>query len=41
VLADVLEDKMSVEHAREAYGVVIAGTSPVIDFAATQRSRGK
>ena len=27
VLDDVLEDKMSIEHARSAYGVVIVGES--------------
>lgn len=39
VLADVLEEKMSVEHARDAYGVVITGTPPGIDSVATARRR--
>jgi hypothetical protein len=37
VLADVMEEKMSVEHARDVYGVVIAGSPPAIDVAATAR----
>ncbi len=41
VLGDVLEDKMSVEHARQAYGVVIAGTPPVVDMRETVRLRGR
>jgi N-methylhydantoinase B len=36
VLADVLEGKMSIAHARRAYGVVIAGDPPAVDRAATQ-----
>jgi len=39
VLADVLEDKISVPHAREAYGVVIVGTPPEIDPLATAQLR--
>ena len=39
VLADVLEEKLSVEHAREAYGVVITGSPPAIDVAATVKLR--
>jgi N-methylhydantoinase B len=35
VLADVVEQKMSLAHARDAYAVVIAGTPPAIDEAAT------
>ncbi|MGI9146545.1 MAG: hydantoinase B/oxoprolinase family protein [Chloroflexota bacterium] len=39
VLADVLQEKLTVEHAREAYGVVIDPISMAIDLAATQRLR--
>jgi len=39
VLADVLEEKMSIAHARERYGVVIAGEPPAVDAAATARIR--
>ena len=39
VLADVLEEKMSVEHARDAYGVVVPGAPPGVDVAATARRR--
>jgi N-methylhydantoinase B/oxoprolinase/acetone carboxylase alpha subunit len=41
VLMDVLEDKMSVEHAREAYGVVIGGAPPAVDTEATRRRRAR
>jgi N-methylhydantoinase B len=41
VLADVLEDKMSIEHARDAYGVVIAGEPPVVDQEATRGLRAR
>ena len=37
VLDDVIEEKMSIEHARTAYGVVISGNPPAIDRAATAR----
>jgi N-methylhydantoinase B len=43
VLADVVEQKMSIAHAREAYAVVIAGTQPAVDEPATRalrKSRG-
>jgi N-methylhydantoinase B len=39
VLEDVLEDKMSVGHAREAYGVAIAGSPLEIDLEETARLR--
>jgi len=39
VLADVLEEKMSVEHARDVYGVVFSGSPPDIDLVATSRTR--
>lgn len=39
VLDDVLEEKMSVEHARNAYGVVISGCPPAVDYAATGRGQ--
>jgi N-methylhydantoinase B len=41
VLDDVVEQKMSVDHAREAYGVVIAGTPPHVDVAATAALRAR
>ena len=41
VLDDVLEDKMSVEHARKAYGVAIAGSPPEIDLDETARLRSR
>lgn len=40
VLADVLDDKLSPQRAAAAYGVVIAGSPPAIDAAATARLRG-
>jgi len=39
VLADVLEEKITVAHARDAYGVVIAGTPHAVDAAATAALR--
>ena len=39
VLADVVEQKMSMAHARAAYGVVIAGAPPAVDQAATEALR--
>jgi N-methylhydantoinase B len=39
VLADVLEEKITSAHAREAYGVVIAGTPPTLDASATAALR--
>jgi N-methylhydantoinase B len=39
VLADVLAEKLSLAHAREAYGVVIDSQSWQVDEAATQRLR--
>ena len=39
VLADVVAEKLSVEHACDAYGVVIAGSPPGVDHAATARTR--
>ena len=39
VLDDILEDKMSVEHAREAYGVAIAGDPLEVDLEETARLR--
>ena len=39
VLNDVREEKISIDHAATAYGVVITGTPPVIDAAATSRLR--
>ena len=43
VLDDVLEDKMSIEHARDAYGVAIIerGAGLEVDAAATSRLRDK
>lgn len=40
VLDDVREEKMSIDHARDAYGVVIAGVPLAVDRAATKRLRG-
>ena len=40
VLADVLEEKISPDHARSAYGVVITGDPPAIDAMATAALRG-
>jgi N-methylhydantoinase B len=40
VLHDVLEEKMTVEHARTAYGVAIGGTPLAVDVAQTARLRG-
>ena len=40
VLADVLEEKISPGHARDAYGVVISGTPPQVDMLATRHARG-
>ena len=39
VLADVREEKMTIAHARSAYGVAIAGVPPAIDEAETERLR--
>jgi N-methylhydantoinase B len=39
VLADVVEQKMSISHARDAYAVVIAGTPTAIDEVATEALR--
>jgi len=39
VLADVVDEKISVAHAREAYGVVIVGEPPRIDATATAAAR--
>jgi N-methylhydantoinase B len=41
ILADVLEDKMSIEHARRAYGVVVAGSPLAVDANETERLRGR
>jgi N-methylhydantoinase B len=41
VLADVMEQKISLAHAHDAYGVVIAGTPPAVDVAATQARRAR
>jgi N-methylhydantoinase B len=40
ILDDVLEQKVTAAHARDAYGVVITGTPPRIDAAATAKLRG-
>ena len=39
VLEDVLEEKLSIERARAAYGVVIEGSPPRVDEAATREAR--
>jgi N-methylhydantoinase B len=41
VLQDVLDEKITPEHARSAYGVVIAPTRCEIDLAATQQLRAR
>ncbi len=41
VLDDVLEEKMSIGHARAAYGVVITGNPLVVDEAQTARLRAR
>lgn len=41
VLEDVLEQKVSVTHAREAYGVAIVGKPPKVDPAATASLRAR
>ncbi|MDP7546834.1 MAG: hypothetical protein QGF20_06035, partial [Alphaproteobacteria bacterium] len=41
VLDDVREEKITSSHAAEAYGVVIAGTPPSIDAAATEKLRAQ
>ena len=41
VLDDLLEQKITAAHAREAYGVVIAGAPPQVDQAATATLRAK
>jgi N-methylhydantoinase B/oxoprolinase/acetone carboxylase alpha subunit len=39
VLADVVEEKVSIARAAAAYGVVIAGDPPAVDVEATRRLR--
>jgi hypothetical protein len=39
VLDDVREEKISVAHARAAYGVIIAGDPPAVDVAQTKAER--
>jgi len=39
VLADLREEKVTADHARTAYGVVIAGDPPAVDQAATAKTR--
>ena len=39
VLNDVYEEKISIEHAATAYGVVLKGTPAMIDDEATQKLR--
>ena len=41
VLDDVLEEKMSIDHARTAYRVVIAGNPPTVDQAQTDTLRAR
>lgn len=41
VCDDVREQKISAEHARDAYGVVIAGIPPAVDAAATSSLRSR
>jgi N-methylhydantoinase B len=39
VLSDVIEEKLTLAHARDAYGVVITGDPPEIDWEVTKRLR--
>ncbi|MEO5700360.1 MAG: hydantoinase B/oxoprolinase family protein [Casimicrobiaceae bacterium] len=41
VLADVVEQKMSIAHARDAYSVVIGGSPPTVDVARTAALRSR
>ena len=41
VLRDVIEEKMSVAHARDAYGVAVAGSPPEVDAAGTAALRAR
>ena len=41
VLRDVIEEKMSVAHARDAYGVAVSGSPPVLDAAGTATLRAR
>ena len=41
VLRDVIEEKMSVAHARDAYGVVLVGLPLTVDESATSTLRRK
>ena len=41
VLNDVIEQKVSLAHARDAYGVVIGGSPLQIDRLATQKLRAQ
>jgi N-methylhydantoinase B len=41
VLADVLDERLSIERARNAYGVVITGDPPAVDVEATRRERAR
>ncbi len=41
VLHDVREEKMTIAHARDAYGVVLAGMPLAVDASATHRLRAK
>ena len=41
VLDDVREEKITLRHAAEAYGVIITGTPPTIDPAATEKLRAE
>jgi N-methylhydantoinase B len=41
VLSDVLEEKISIQHARDAYGVVVAGVPPTVDHAETAQLRSQ
>lgn len=39
VLSDLFEDKITAQHARDAYGVVIVGNPPAVDVSATTALR--
>ena len=41
VLADVRDEKVSIAHAREAYGVVLTADGSAVDIEATGRARAR
>jgi N-methylhydantoinase B len=41
VLNDVLEQKISIQHAQDAYGVVVTGEPPTLDYVKTLQLRSR